>query len=673
MTAFFDQYVQPVADFVAHHPLLGSVIVFLLALSESLPVIGAVSPGTATILAISALAGLGYMPVWAVLAAALLGAIAGDGLAYWFGHRYKAHALEMWPLSRHPKMIEGSRAFFDRHGGKSILIARFTPVVRAFVPLIAGISGMSPARFYAANIGSAVAWSFSHIIPAAAAGASLAVLHQISGRLVALVIAMLGFAIVMSVVMRRGLHWGSAAFVATQRRAHAALEGRHGRLVEFLRGLTKPEDGAAREVAFLGAILALALVLLFNLIEDVLARGELMRADHAISALVGSWRTAWGDSLMVAITALGDTPVTAFVALLAAGWIFWKGDRRMSLGLVAAIAVTALFVVGLKATMQVPRPSSLYSGADAFSFPSGHTTFAAALYGILGWIWSRDLERPWQALVIAGTASLVAAIALSRVYLQAHWPSDVATGLVFGFGITAAFALAFRTTDMRKLQIVRLLALSVLAFVTVGAWHVLSSHANGLKMYAPPAQTRPMTTAEWRQSGWRNLPAYRVDLGGENEEPIVLQWSGTITELSNALAPHGWQPAVGVGLATASAYLRGSTIATQLPVLPRFNDGRAPVLSLVRPAGVRGERKLLHIWASSVVLSDRDARPILVGAILFDRLFHPLPFLTLPTRIAASPTDAIAKLADVLPGTLQVTRPASAPHLSPVTVLLAGP
>ncbi|MFM9939352.1 MAG: phosphatase PAP2 family protein [Hyphomicrobiaceae bacterium] len=673
MTSFFDQYVQPVADFVAHHPLLGSVIVFLLALSESLPVIGAVSPGTATILAISALAGLGYMPVWAVLAAALLGAIVGDGLAFWFGHRYKAHALEMWPLSRYPKMIESSQAFFHRHGGKSILIARFTPVVRAFVPLIAGISGMSPARFYSANVGSAVVWAFSHILPAAAAGASLGVLHQISGRLVALVVALLAVSILMSVVMRRGLQWGSDAFVAAQRRAHAALEGRHGRLAEILRELTQPEVGAAREVAFLGAILALALVLLFNLIEDVLARGELMRADHAISTLVGSWRTAWGDSLMVAITALGDTPVTAFVALLAAGWIFWKGDRRMSLGLVAAIAVTAMFVVGLKATMQVPRPSILYTGADAFSFPSGHTTFAAALYGILGWIWSRDLERPWKVLVIAGTASLVAAIALSRVYLQAHWPSDVATGLVFGFGITAAFALAFRGADMSRLELPRLLALSVLAFMTVGAWHVLASHEKAMRMYAPQAQSRPMTTDEWRQSGWRELPAHRVDVGGENEEPIILQWSGTITELKNALAPHGWQPAVGVGLATAGAYLHGSTTATQLPVLPRLNDGRAPDLSLVRPARVGGERELLHVWVSNVVLSDRDARPILVGALLFDRLSHPLPFLTLPTRTAASPADAIAKLADVLPGTLQVTSPASAPHLSPVSVLLAGP
>lgn len=379
MTSFIDQYVQPVADFVAHHPLLGSVIVFLLALSESLPVIGAVSPGTATILAISALAGLGYMPVWAVLAAALLGAIAGDGLAYWFGHRYKAHALEIWPMAHYPRMIESSQAFFARHGGKSILIARFTPVVRAFVPLIAGISGMSPARFYSANIGSAVVWSFSHIIPAAA------------------------------------------------------------------------------------------------------------------------------------------------------------------------------------------------------------------------------------------------------------------------------------------------------AFVTVGAWHVLLSHARGLKMYAPQAQTRPMTSAEWRQLGWRDLPAYRVDLGGENEEPIILQWSGTITDLRNALAPHGWQPAVGVGFVTAGTYLRGNTTPELLPVLPRLNDGRAPALSLVRSTGPDGGREILNIWTSNVVLSDRGARPILVGAILLDRLNHPLPFLTLPTPFAASPADAIAKLADVLPGTLHVTRPSNAWRVSPMTVLLAGP
>lgn len=672
MTAFLDTYVQPVADFIAAHPLLGSIVVFLLALSESLPVIGAVSPGTATILAISVLAGLGYMPLWAVLIAALLGAIAGDGVAYWFGHRYQAQALQMWPLARHPKMISTSQEFFARHGGKSIMIARFTPVVRAFVPLIAGVSGMRPARFYTANAASAVAWALSHILPAAAAGASLGILHQVSGRLAAVLVAVLVAAFALYQAMRLTLRWGSAALIAAQSRAHAALEGRTGRLAHILGGLTHPEDGSAREVAFLGAIFAVAGVLLFNLVEGVLARGALMRADQAISALVGSWRTGFGDSLMVTITALGDTPVTSIVALVAAVWTWWKGDRRMSLGIVAALATMALFVVGLKATMQVARPSTLYSNAHPFSFPSGHTTFAASLYGILGWLWWRALQRPWRTAVFGATTSFVAAIAVSRIYLQAHWPSDVAAGLVFGLGVTAAFALAFKSVDIQRLEPLRLLTVVLVALASVGTWHAMSSHAEGLEIYARRPSATVTTTAVWRQTDWQKVPARRVDLGGEREEPIVLQWAGSADMLSAALARDGWEPSVGLNLVTAGAYLSGGSTALTLPVLPRLDDGRAPILSLVRATRAHGAREILHVWTTALVLSDRGNAPVLIGAVVHDRVLHPLSFLSLPSSLAPAPAAVVSELAGILPSAQMVMRPAvNGAEIS--VVLASGP
>lgn len=197
MTFSFDSLLHRAADLVAQQPMLAIAFVFVLALSESLPIIGAVVPGTATILTIAAMAGAGLLPVWAVLLAACLGAIVGDGVAYWIGHTYHEQALRIWPLSRYPGAIERSEAFFARHGGKSIAIARFTPVVRAFVPLVAGMSGMCPRRFYIANITSAVVWAISHIIPAAAAGASFIALHQRVGAMPLVALGGLGLAFFM--------------------------------------------------------------------------------------------------------------------------------------------------------------------------------------------------------------------------------------------------------------------------------------------------------------------------------------------------------------------------------------------------------------------------------------------------------------------------------------------
>jgi membrane protein DedA with SNARE-associated domain len=73
--------------------------------------------------------------------------------------------LERWPLNQFPTLIARSEAFFHRYGGMSVFLARFVGVVRAFVPLIAGIVQMPPRQFYAANILSAIAWAPAHVFP----------------------------------------------------------------------------------------------------------------------------------------------------------------------------------------------------------------------------------------------------------------------------------------------------------------------------------------------------------------------------------------------------------------------------------------------------------------------------------------------------------------------------
>ena len=123
--------------------------VFLLALSEAIPVIGTVVPGSTLIVGISALAAGANVNPWLLLVAATVGAIAGDGLSFWLGQRYHREILLGWPLNRYPRFIDRSEAFINRYGVASVFLARFTAVVRAFVPLVAGILRMSPRQFYA--------------------------------------------------------------------------------------------------------------------------------------------------------------------------------------------------------------------------------------------------------------------------------------------------------------------------------------------------------------------------------------------------------------------------------------------------------------------------------------------------------------------------------------------
>lgn len=81
-------YFESLVDFVGAHPQLSLLAVFLLALSEAVPVIGTVVPGSTLILAISALATTAGISPWALLVAAVAGAITGDGFSFWLGHQY---------------------------------------------------------------------------------------------------------------------------------------------------------------------------------------------------------------------------------------------------------------------------------------------------------------------------------------------------------------------------------------------------------------------------------------------------------------------------------------------------------------------------------------------------------------------------------------------------------
>lgn len=155
---------------LAEHPQWAGLAMFVVAFGESLVFVSLLFPGTALLIAAGALAPGGILPIATLLAGAVLGAIAGDGVSYWIGRRY-GHALnQVWPFTRNPELIPSGISFFERHGGKSVFIGRFFGPVRAVIPLAAGILAMPAGRFWAANVGSAIIWAPGVMLPGALIG-----------------------------------------------------------------------------------------------------------------------------------------------------------------------------------------------------------------------------------------------------------------------------------------------------------------------------------------------------------------------------------------------------------------------------------------------------------------------------------------------------------------------
>ena len=170
--------IDPLIAFVSAHAGLAYFTLFLAALLEAVPIAGSVIPGTTIILALSALIPGGELQLQWVLAAAILGALLGDGSAFWLGHRSQREILTAWPFSNYPRLVAQSEAFFHRFGTLAIFFARFVAPIRAVVPITAGALDVPPVRFYAVNIPAVVLWAVAHVLPGVFA---VQLLHRYGG------------------------------------------------------------------------------------------------------------------------------------------------------------------------------------------------------------------------------------------------------------------------------------------------------------------------------------------------------------------------------------------------------------------------------------------------------------------------------------------------------------
>ncbi|HEB63040.1 MAG TPA: DedA family protein [Gammaproteobacteria bacterium] len=183
-----ETFVQPLMDWVALYPNRAGFIVFLIAMIESLVIVGVLVPGAALLFGVGALIGTGTLELWPTLAWAAAGAIAGDGISFWLGYHYREQLHHIWPFKNHPKLFSRGEVFFHKHGGKSIAFGRFVGPIRAIVPTVAGMMAMSPLRFTIINVLSALAWAPVYILPGAAFGTSLELASDVMMHLISLLI-----------------------------------------------------------------------------------------------------------------------------------------------------------------------------------------------------------------------------------------------------------------------------------------------------------------------------------------------------------------------------------------------------------------------------------------------------------------------------------------------------
>ena len=597
-------------------PIAALAVIGLVAFAESLAIVGTFVPAAIVMFGAGALVGHGTLELASTLGVAVIGAVAGDALSYELG-RHQQDRVRNWSLfRRYADHIEKGEALIGRHGAVSILVARFTGAVRAFVPLLAGFARMSPFRFYATNVASALLWAPAHILPGVVFGASLHLAEQASGRLAALLLLLTLLVWAAIWIARFTIRILVPLTRALRERAMHWIGDRAAWWARFLRLLLDPErpDSAALLTGLL--VLLGSMWLFLGIVEDIVAQDPLVVADHNVFTVLQQLRTEPVDRLMVGITEMGSVGVMLPLIVVVGGWLAYRRCWRTAGYWIATAASTQLMVVVLRLTLGRHRPLALYRGVDQYSFPSGHATISAAVLAWLAFLLTRGQTRGWRVAVAATAAVYVALVGFSRLYLGAHWLSDVLGGVSFGFAAAALSAMVYTQHRVQEaIEPKRVAWLAAATIVIAGPlWITIRAPVDSVRYAAQPAQPPKLAALEdWVGGGFRALPGRRHEVAGEDKEPFTLQVACAERMLRDRLRRDGWREAPGVTVSSVLHAVAPHPAIGELPLLPKFDGGRASAINLMKLPGQDPHvRSVLRLWKSDRQLPGGE--PVWYGA-----------------------------------------------------------
>ncbi len=613
-------------DWIAANPFWAGLVVFFVAFSESVAVFGLLVPGVVAMFGFGALIATGTLEFWPVFWWAVAGAIAGDGLSFWLGHHYQDRLRELWPFSRHPKTLERGIAFFERFGGKSVAIGRFFGPVRAIIPLVAGMLGMSPWRFLAANLASALAWAPAYLLPGIVFGASLELASEVAFRLVLLLLLLLLLAWLITIAARGGFRLIQPHATQLVQRAFDWSQ-LHTGFRSLSRALADPDHPEAKGLAALATLLLVTTLLSVLLTGVVLGGSMTAGLDQLVHATLQSLRSPWGDHLMTAFSAPADLgPFLLFAGVV--GLLLWLRGERLAVSHLLAAGLFGLLAPWLlKVALQVPRPPTAGDALGPWSFPSAHVLRAVTLYGFFSIMLARGLQREWRWLPYSLAALLVGAVSLSRLYLGVHWLTDVLGSLMLGTAWVAFLGIAYHRHEERAARKPLILTAGLLSLVLASSL-ALARHDERLRLYQPARSIATYPLQAWQSRLPQELPRVRNDLRGSGDQPLNLVLAGDPGCLLQSLASRGWRPAEMLDWRNLLRLLSPQTGIDQLPVLPQVH-GDAHEQAVFSKNLSDGTRLLIRLWATDIRLTPGDV-PLLIGNVSSQHADPLLHLLAIP-------------------------------------------
>jgi undecaprenyl-diphosphatase len=574
----------------AAHPNLSLLLVMLIALTESLIVVGIVVPGAAMMVAAGVLVGLGTLEFWPVFYAAVIGAVLGDGISFWIGFHYQQQLKTIWPFRSHPQWLSQVERYFAQHGGKSVLFGRFVGPVRPFIPAVAGMMGMPKRRFYLINICSALAWAPAYLLPGVVFGASLNLASEVAARLVLFILLCAAFVFVLFWFVKR-LQQLLAPQLSTIANKVLLWGQGHPLLGSVCRALLDESEADQKSLIKLGLwflLLAAALLVLHQL----LLAPAFSHLNQQIAVILQQLLYPWAQPIFGFMVKLSQPIALAVFILICLAWLTLKQQYRV---IKYWLSSQLLFTLTLLIFGVFSFPEALNGSAQL----SAQLSFSAVFYGFVLLVLAHQLKPMLRWLVYALSLLLIKLTSLALLYYQLTTLTQAAlimslAALWLGLALISFYRHA--TSQSKNLKV-----MSAVAFLAVFTTMPFSQSSTPIR---PQAVVKNIDSSAWWQG------EVNIEAGQLKNDQLNIQWQGPIAAIKQQLLAAGWAEAPALTFQSALKWLAPADYPLiERPLVAKFYRGNTAALTMLNTLGE--QPVVLRLWHSGY----QAEQPIWLGAV----------------------------------------------------------